>query len=103
MMMLFRFRLKIAEIIAKLVVFKQGLKINCLLTRYPIVWVNPDFKECIQLACLREHGYQISAALHYRPSPNTKEHVLTRANRRIPFNQLLEHVIKLAEKDLLEI
>lgn len=102
-MTLFNLRLGCASLIAKLLVLKQGLKINCLLTRYPIVWIDPNFKECIQLALLREHGFQISATRQRSQTRNTKEHVLVSQKKATPFNQLLEDVIALAEKDLLEI
>lgn len=98
---LFNLRLFTGTLIAKLIVFWQGLRTNCLLTRYPIVWVQPTLKECIHLARLREHGFQISASYQYPMHQTSNEHILTRPPQK--FDQLLDSVINLAEKDLLEL
>lgn len=112
-------RLFFGSLIAKLLVGYHGLKANCLLTRYPIYWLNPNFTDCIHLARLREHGFQVYAALEQN-SPRTPVHYVERVQnsgtekkpsrssllqleRNDNFPRLLKKFIELAEKDLLEL
>ncbi|MEK6774434.1 MAG: hypothetical protein AABY64_10860 [Bdellovibrionota bacterium] len=115
-MLLFYFRISIGALVAKILIFKHGLRVNCLLNRYPLVWIQPNLIECVHLARLKEHGFQISATAKAPTNFNKKEHFISsslvfpgldkqKALLRPPkkFNQLLEAVIHLAEKDLLEL
>ncbi len=114
-----KLRLSLGSVIAKLWVRRYGLKVNCLMTRYPICWVNPNLKDCIQLALLQEHGYQVSATAkkpsliqaHWIVNQQQFHSALAIADRsqclqlqpEYRFSFLLAKVIELAEKDLLEI
>lgn len=97
-----KIKLLFAKLIAKTRVKIFGLRANCLLTRYPLVWRDPNLMDCLSLCLLREHGYQVaimesSSALPPITSPH---HILN--NPTPQFHELLNNVILLAEKDLLE-
>lgn len=96
-----KIKLAIGSLIAKILVFMFGLRVNCLLTRYPLVWVQPTIRDCIHLALLSEHGYQISATNSIDPNQTLKKHILLKPNKK--FSDLLKSVILIAEKDLLEL
>ncbi len=104
----------LATLITKIWVKIFGLQVNCLLTRLPIVWINPDFTDCLNLCLLREHGYHVTVKeapssdpsmsdadpinhIMYKPANN---HIIHKPTKE--FRVLLRDVISLAEKDLLE-
>jgi len=102
-----KFRLFTGRLVATLWRWRSGLQVNCLLTRYPLVWVQPNWKDCIHLARLQDHGFQVSAVGLKMSSntslsqPNHPSHTHS-INRATNFDGLLDQVRVLAEKDLLE-
>lgn len=98
----FSLKLLVGRFIAKLVVTIFGLKNNCLLTRHPLIWIQPDFIDCINLNLLKEHGYQVQVyekKEDFELSQNPG-HVLAHPPKN--FKTILNYSIFLAEKDLLE-
>ena len=101
--MTLRLKVKIlfAQLLTKIWVKIFGLKVNCLLTRYPLVWLNPDFKDCINLCLLREHGYHVTVKEgHSSNEAVDTHHIIHKPTKE--FGVLLTNVISIAEKDLLE-
>ncbi len=100
-----KIKLLLATLITKIWVKIFGLRVNCLLTRLPIAWINPDFTDCFNLCLLREHGYHVTV----KEDPSSDQsmsdadpinHIIHKPTKE--FHVLLRNVISLAEKDLLE-